>query len=135
MTSDYEGISNALLEAMATGLPVIATDSLGGGARMLIKNAENGFLISRGNAKAFEETVKLCLSDSNMCMKISEYAKRVNFDYNANAIYKKWQSLIFGMIVLYINPFSIKEVFTFIQYIVYRFIATIIKVLINRLMK
>ncbi len=94
MTSDYEGISNALLEAMATGLPVIATDSLGGGARMLIKNGENGFLISRRNAKAFEEAIRLCLSDSNMCMKISEYAKRVNFDYNSNAIYKKWETFI-----------------------------------------
>lgn len=44
MSSDYEGMPNALAEAMATGLVCISTDCKTG-PRDLIKNGENGFLV------------------------------------------------------------------------------------------
>ena len=50
MSSDFEGISNALLEAMSIGLPVITTDTSPGGARFLIENGVNGFIVNRGDA-------------------------------------------------------------------------------------
>lgn len=46
MTSDYEGMPNALMEAMAAGLPCIVTDCPCGGPRALIKDKENGYLVS-----------------------------------------------------------------------------------------
>ncbi len=45
MTSDYEGLPNALIEAMALGLPCIATDCPCGGPRTLIENGKNGMLV------------------------------------------------------------------------------------------
>ena len=45
-SSDYEGISNAMLEAMAIGLPVICTDCPIGGAKAIIHDHENGLLVS-----------------------------------------------------------------------------------------
>lgn len=44
ITSDFEGISNSLLEAMAVGLPCVSTDHTPGGARLLITDHENGLL-------------------------------------------------------------------------------------------
>lgn len=52
ITSDYEGISNSLLEAMAVGLPVISTDHSPGGARFLIEDHKNGLLIPMGDCHA-----------------------------------------------------------------------------------
>lgn len=49
LSSDYEGISNSMLEAMALGVPVIATDCPIGGSRMYIKDGENGFLVPVGD--------------------------------------------------------------------------------------
>lgn len=44
-SSDYEGLSNSMLEAMAIGLPCVCTDCLGGGAREMITDGENGLLV------------------------------------------------------------------------------------------
>lgn len=44
MSSNYEGMSNSLLEALALGVPVISTDHPIGGARMFIKNGIMAFL-------------------------------------------------------------------------------------------
>lgn len=52
LSSDYEGISNSMLEAMALGLPVIATDCPIGGSRMYIRDGENGFLVPVGDEDA-----------------------------------------------------------------------------------
>lgn len=51
LSSDYEGISNSMLEAMALGMPVIATDCPIGGSRMYIKDGVNGLLVPVGDAE------------------------------------------------------------------------------------
>ncbi|MFQ5668043.1 MAG: glycosyltransferase, partial [Candidatus Binatia bacterium] len=50
LTSDWEGLPNVVLEAMASGLPVVATDV--GGARELVRPGQDGFLIARGDCDA-----------------------------------------------------------------------------------
>jgi glycosyltransferase involved in cell wall biosynthesis len=45
LTSDSEGLPNAIIEAMALGVPVIATDCPCGGPAYLIKDGENGLLV------------------------------------------------------------------------------------------
>ncbi len=52
LSSDYEGISNSMLEAMALGIPVVATDCPIGGSRMYIKDGVNGFLVPVGDVEA-----------------------------------------------------------------------------------
>jgi glycosyltransferase involved in cell wall biosynthesis len=55
MTSLYEGLSNAIMEAMLAGLPVVATDV--GGNRELVVNGETGFLCSSNDASSLAARV------------------------------------------------------------------------------
>lgn len=45
MSSDFEGMSNALMEAMALGLPCVSTNHPIGGAKALIESGKNGILV------------------------------------------------------------------------------------------
>ena len=49
LTSDYEGMPNALMEAMALGVPCISTDCPIGGPRFLIRSSDYGLLVKTGS--------------------------------------------------------------------------------------
>ena len=60
--SRFEGLANATMEAMATGLPVIATDT--NGQRELICNGVNGWLVPPGDAAALASPLEAMVEDS-----------------------------------------------------------------------
>ena len=62
-TSEYEGISNSMLEALAIGLPCVCTDCDGGGAREMIRDGENGLLVPKGDKKAVADAIERLISD------------------------------------------------------------------------
>ncbi len=64
MSSDYEGMPNALAEAMAIGLPCISTDCKTG-PRDLVDNGENGYLVPCDDAAALAEKIKAIFSLSS----------------------------------------------------------------------
>lgn len=51
LTSDFEGTPNVILEAMASGIPVVATSV--DGIASIIKNGHNGFLVDKNNEDEF----------------------------------------------------------------------------------
>lgn len=70
MEGDREGTPTSIMEAMAAGLPVIATNV--GGNQQLIKDGENGFLIESENSEALAKAIEKIIRDSNLAKKMGE---------------------------------------------------------------
>jgi glycosyltransferase involved in cell wall biosynthesis len=73
LTSDAEGCSNSLLEAMSLGKPVVATDV--GGNREIISSGLNGLLVPSGDIQAMAERVIQLLQDPDKACAMGEKAR------------------------------------------------------------
>lgn len=93
-SSDYEGMSNAMLEAMAIGMPVICTDCPIGGANAVIDNNENGILTQVGNAEEICEAMKKIASDKDFAEKISHNSAQIRYRLSLENTAKKWMELL-----------------------------------------
>lgn len=69
-----EGMSNAMLEALASGLPIVATDT--GGTKELVKNGENGFIINMSDADDIAEKIEKLMSDDKLRIKMGENSRK-----------------------------------------------------------
>lgn len=94
LTSDFEGVSNSMLEALCIGIPCICTDCPPGGARMFIKNNLNGYLVPVGNKEELVERMEEAILNldkfKNNIYRIFELRKRLNVE----TICEKWVSLL-----------------------------------------
>ena len=95
-SSDYEGMSNSMLEAMAMGLPCVCTDCPAGGARAVIKNGENGLLTPVGDAHALCEAMKKIINAPSLAEKLSKNSVKVREEQSVEKIIKEWMELING---------------------------------------
>jgi len=68
-----EGISNAIIEAMAAGVPVVASE--GGGTNEIVKNDANGVLIAPKNAQETAEAIVGLLGDKDKAQRLANTAK------------------------------------------------------------
>lgn len=93
-TSDYEGISNSLLEAMAVGLPVISTDHSPGGARFLIDDHNNGLLIPVQDANSLSNALKEYANNTELAESCGKEATKVLLRFSPNKILGLWESYI-----------------------------------------
>ena len=94
LPSDYEGMPNALLEAMALGLPCIATDCPCGGPAAVIRDGENGLLIGVGDEEALTAALTSLLRDSDGREQLGRAARRSAESFRPEAIFRQWESYI-----------------------------------------
>lgn len=88
-TSDFEGISNSMLEAMAVGLPMVCTDCPIGGARLMLGDGA-GLLSEVGNIKQFAENLDGLLHNHDKCRLMSAFAKEKASQYTLLNIAQRW---------------------------------------------
>ena len=73
LCSDEEGLGLVLLEAMACGLPVVATDC--GGPRTLVVHGETGLLTPSGDAVRLADALGSLLGDTERCRRLGAAAR------------------------------------------------------------
>lgn len=97
LSSDYEGMPNALMEAMALGLPCISTDCPCGGARAIIKNGENGILVNCNEKNALASSMLTLLNKINSLVIIGQAARNTASVFEPNRIFKLWETYILDL--------------------------------------
>lgn len=95
LSSDYEGLPNALMEAMVLGLPVIATDCGGGGARALINDGADGLIVPCGDVEALAAAIRLSLKDLNAAKARGDQAKQKGARFKAESVVSDWERYIY----------------------------------------
>lgn len=94
LSSDFEGLPNALMEAMALGLPSISTDCTGGGARAVINDGVNGIIVPINDEKKLANAMKKIASDSIFAKKLGEEAMKIRDNCSEEAIVREWLNYI-----------------------------------------
>lgn len=92
-SSDYEGMSNAMLEAMAIGMPVVCTDCPIGGAKDIIKHEVNGILVETGNREDMYCGMKRIVESQKFANELSQEAVKIRDELALIRIAKQWMEL------------------------------------------
>lgn len=93
-SSNYEGISNSMIEALALGLPCVCTDCPAGGARMAIKSGENGLLVPINDKEALTEAIICIIEDPALAERFSKNAILIREKWSIDKIVEKWMNII-----------------------------------------
>lgn len=95
LTSNYEGLPNALMEAMAIGIPCISTDCSPGGARMLINsNNSNGIIVPCENAEKLTTAMDYLYTHRDIMKSMGEKGKYIKEKANVVSITAQWVEFI-----------------------------------------
>jgi glycosyltransferase involved in cell wall biosynthesis len=93
MTSNFEGLSNSLIEAMMMGLPCISTDCAG--TDEIIDDGESGIIIRCGDVSALTEAMSYLIENKDIADKYgAEAHKRAKSRFNAETVCQKWKEIV-----------------------------------------
>ena len=91
LSSDYEGLSNALLECMTMGFPCISTACAG--SVDVIEDGRNGLLVEIGNEEQLTRAMCRLADDPALRERLGEQAARTLERYSARNVVREWMEL------------------------------------------
>ena len=91
-TSTIDNAPVSVLEAMATGLPVVSTAV--GGIPHLLENGRDGLLVPAGNAEAMAAAVKRLLTEPELAGQLSRNARAKAETFGWDTIIPRWEALL-----------------------------------------
>ena len=93
-SSDYEGMSNSMLEAMAIGLPVICTDCPIGGASTVIQDHVNGILVPINDKEKLCAAMEELADNKELAELLAENAVKIRKEQSIDIIGKQWLQVL-----------------------------------------
>jgi glycosyltransferase involved in cell wall biosynthesis len=93
LTSDFEGIPNALIEAMEIGIPCISTKCSPGGAELLINHMYNGLLVDCGDVEGILTAMIMYADNPALASEMGERAKGITDVFSEDKIMPMWLDL------------------------------------------
>ena len=93
LSSNFEGLSNALLECMSMGIACISTRCEG--SEDVIRHGENGLLIDIGDEKALAESLCLLADDPAFRKKLEENAVKDSLLFDRSVVIQSWRKVLF----------------------------------------
>ncbi len=92
LTSATEGLSLALMEAMAAGLPAVVPDV--GDLGDLVRDGENGFLVGERTPESFAARIAAILEDAALRRRLSGAARSAMERYGTPCAARQWDSVL-----------------------------------------
>ncbi len=83
-----EGMSNAMLEALSCGLPIITTET--GGTQELIQEKINGFIVKKKNSKDLSEKIERLIIDQTLCDKMAQESRKIALKFSWQNVAQKY---------------------------------------------
>jgi glycosyltransferase involved in cell wall biosynthesis len=97
MTSLWEGLPRSLVEALATGLPVVCYDA--DGVRDILRDGVNGFLVKRGDTAAMAERLSRLIRDRELRRRLSDGARATDLsEFDIDAMVRAQERLYFSLL-------------------------------------
>jgi len=94
LTSDYEGLSNSMLEALAIGVPTVCTDCPPGGAKLYIEDGVSGMLVPVGDVEELTKRFCRMAEDHELCMRMSANSQKIREELDVDKVLKQWESVL-----------------------------------------
>lgn len=91
LTSDREGFSNAVVESLAAGVPVVATDV--GGNREAVVHGECGYIVPPGDAKALAGALSALLNKDDLRSRMSAAARERAHEFSLDRMLEETRRL------------------------------------------
>lgn len=93
MTSYTESFGLVLVEAESYGIPILALDSAQG-AKEIIQNGENGYLVANRNLNEMAEKIINLIEDENLRKSLGNHGRILSEKYKKENVAKKWYELL-----------------------------------------
>lgn len=93
LSSDYEGMPNALIESMCMGMPIISTDCPSGGPRELICDGKNGLLVRVNDINGMTDAMRKIVGENSKLFGENAYVtgKKLTDPY----VFEEWENVLF----------------------------------------
>ena len=96
LSSDSESLSNAIMESMAAGLPVLACRV--GGNEELVRDGENGFLVPAGDHEALADCVGRLAQDAELRAAFGAASKKYAQNFTVERVCAEYERLYLSLL-------------------------------------
>ena len=92
MSSDYEGMSNSMIEAICVGLPIISTNV--SGTEEMVIDGKNGYLVPKKDEERMALCFQVTIRSEELREHFSIYNKGLATQFKTESIVNQWESLL-----------------------------------------